>query len=195
MISMPGRHRKPIDPLSLIVKQDVIMKGYVQVYTGDGKGKTTAALGLSLRAAGAGLKVFIAQFIKMGDYSEIKALERFSDLIRVEQFGLGRFIKGKPSIEDIEAAKKGLEKVHAVLMDAQHDVVIMEEANVAVMCGLFSADDILGLIAIKPETVELIITGRGADPRIVEKADLVTEMKCIKHYYEQGIQARTGIEK
>jgi cob(I)alamin adenosyltransferase len=192
---MTGRHRKPIDPLSLIVKQDVVMKGYVQVYTGDGKGKTTAALGLSLRAAGAGLKVFIAQFIKMGDYSEIKALQRFSDLIRVEQFGLGRFIKGKPSFEDIEAAKKGLEKVHAVLMEAQHDVVIMEEANVAVMCGLFSADDILGLVAIKPETVELIITGRGADPRVVEKADLVTEMKCIKHYYEQGIQARTGIEK
>ena len=171
------------------------MKGYVQVYTGDGKGKTTAALGLSLRAAGAGLKVFIAQFIKMGDYSEIKALERFSDLITVEQYGLGRFIKGKPSPDDIEAAKKGLEKIHAVLMEAGHDVVIMEEANVAVMCGLFSANDILGLISIKPESVELIITGRGADPRIVEKADLVTEMKCIKHYYEKGVQARTGIEK
>jgi len=134
---MPSRHQTPIDPLSLLAKQDVIMKGYVQVYTGDGKGKTTAAIGLSLRAAGAGLKVFIAQFIKMGDYSEIKALQRFSDLISVEQYGLGRFIKGKPSIEDIEAARKGLEKVHAVLMDAQHDVVIMEEANVAVMCGLF----------------------------------------------------------
>jgi cob(I)alamin adenosyltransferase len=192
---MPGRHRKPIDPLSLLVKQDAIMKGYVQVYTGDGKGKTTAALGLSLRAAGAGLKVFIAQFIKMGDYSEIKALQRFSDLIRVEQYGLGRFIKGKPSIEDIEAAHKGIDKVRAVMMAGQHDVVIMEEANVAIMCGLFSADDILGLIAIKPAPVELIITGRGADPRIVEKADLVTEMKCIKHYYEQGVQARVGIEK
>jgi len=192
---MFSRHRKPIDPLSLFVKQDVIMKGYIQVYTGDGKGKTTAALGLSLRAAGAGLKVFIAQFIKMGDYSEIKALQRFSDLIAVEQYGLGRFIKGKPSVEDIEAARKGLEKVHAVLMDAQYDVVIMEEANVAVMCGLFSGDDILGLIAIKPESVELIITGRGADPRIIEKADLVTEMKCIKHYYDQGVQARIGIEK
>ena len=192
---MLSSHRKPADTLSLLVNQDTIMKGYVQVYTGDGKGKTTAALGLSLRAAGAGLKVFIAQFIKMGDYSEIKALERFSDLITVEQYGLGRFIKGKPSRDDIEAAKKGLEKIHAVLMDAQHDVVIMEEANVAVMCGLFSADDILGLIAIKPESVELVITGRGADPRIVEKADLVTEMKCIKHYYEQGVQARTGIEK
>ncbi|MFH0996185.1 MAG: cob(I)yrinic acid a,c-diamide adenosyltransferase [Pseudomonadota bacterium] len=171
------------------------MKGYVQVYTGDGKGKTTAALGLSLRAAGAGLKVFIAQFIKMGDYSEIKALERFSDLICIEQYGLGRFIKGKPSFEDIETAGKGLEKVHAVLLGGQYDIVIMEEANAAVMCGLFSADDILGMIAIKPESVELIITGRGADPRIVEKADLVTEMECIKHYYDQGIQTRIGIEK
>ncbi len=171
------------------------MKGYVQVYTGDGKGKTTAALGLSLRAAGAGLKVFIAQFIKMGDYSEVRALQRFSDLITVEQYGLGRFIKEKPSIDDIEAAKKGLDRVHAVLMDAQHDVVIMEEANVAVICGLFSADDILGLIAAKPDSVELIITGRGADPRIIEKADLVTEMQCIKHNYNQGVEARVGIEK
>lgn len=195
MLSIPGIHRKPTDPLSFFAKQDMMMKGYVQVYTGDGKGKTTAALGLSLRAAGAGLRVFIAQFIKMGDYSEIKALVRFSDLITVEQYGLGRFIKGKPSIEDIEAAGKGLEKVRAVLMAARHDVVIMEEANVAVMCGLFSVDDILKLIAIKPETVELIITGRGADPRIIEKADLVTEMKSIKHYYDQGIQARVGIEK
>lgn len=177
------------------VKRDFVMKGYVQVYTGEGKGKTTAALGLSLRAAGAGLKVFIAQFIKMGDYSETKALERFSDLITIKQYGHGRFIKGKPSLEDIEAAGKGLEKVRAVLMEAAYDVVIMEEANVAVMSGLFSADDVLDLIAIKPESVELIITGRGADPRVVEKADLVTEMKCIKHYYDQEIQARTGIEK
>jgi cob(I)alamin adenosyltransferase len=171
------------------------MKGFVQVYTGDGKGKTTAALGLSLRAAGAGLKVFITQFIKMGDYSEIKALHRFSDLITVEQYGLGRFIKGDPSIDDISAARKGLEKVHAVLLGAKHDVVIMEEANVAVMCGLFSVDDILGLIAIKPESVELIITGRGADPRIVKIADIVTEMKCIKHNYNRGFEARIGIEK
>lgn len=171
------------------------MKGYVQVYTGDGKGKTTAALGLSIRAAGAGLNVYIAQFIKMGDYSEIKALQRFSDVITVEQFGLGRFIKGRPSGEDIEAAAKGLEKVRAILTAGRHPVVILEEANVAIMCGLFSVDDILKLIAIKPETVELVITGRGAAPEIIEKADLVTEMKCVKHYYDQGVQARTGIEK
>ena len=171
------------------------MKGYVQVYTGDGKGKTTAALGLSLRAAGAGLKVFIAQFIKMGDYSEVKALDRFSDLITIEQYGLGRFVKGKPSDDDIAAARKGLEKVQDVLNQAQHDVVILEEANVAVLCGLFSADDILRLIDGKPDAVELVITGRGADPRVLEKADLVTEMKCIKHYYKNGVSARIGIEK
>lgn len=171
------------------------MKGYVQVYTGDGKGKTTAALGLSLRAAGAGLKVFIAQFIKMGEYSENKALDRFSDLITIEQYGLGRFVKGNPSTDDITAAGKGLEKVQDVLNQAKHDVVILEEANVAVQCGLFSTDDLLRLIDSKPDTVELIITGRGADPRVLEKADLVTEMRCIKHYYENDVSARIGIEK
>ena len=171
------------------------MKGYVQVYTGDGKVKTTAVLGLSIRAAGAGKKVFIAQFIKMGDYSEIKALQRFSDVITVEQYGKGRFIKGKPSSEDIDAANKGLERIHAVLIGAQYDVVILDEANVAVMCGLFSVDDILRLIAVKPENVELVFTGRGADPRVVDKADLVTEMRCIKHYYDNGVHARVGIEK
>lgn len=171
------------------------MKGYIQVYTGDGKGKTTAALGLAIRAAGAGLKVFIGQFIKMGEYSEIKALKRFEDLITVEQFGRGRFIQGKPSPEDIKAAQKGLEKIIAILSSGEHNVVIMEEANVAVKIGLLSVQDILKIIAAKPQDVELVITGRGADPRIIEKADLVTEMKEIKHYFQQGVAARVGIEK
>jgi cob(I)alamin adenosyltransferase len=171
------------------------MKGYIQVYTGDGKGKTTAALGLAIRAAGAGLKVFIGQFIKMGEYSEIKALKRFEDLITVEQFGRGRFIQGKPSVEDIKAAQKGLEKTLAILSSGEHKVVIMEEANVAVKIGLLSVQDILKIIAAKPQDVELVITGRGADPRIIEKADLVTEMKEIKHYFQQGVAARVGIEK
>jgi cob(I)alamin adenosyltransferase len=171
------------------------MKGYIQVYTGDGKGKTTAALGLAIRAAGAGLKVFIGQFIKMGEYSEIKALKRFEDLITVEQFGRGRFIQGKPSVEDIKAAQKGLEKIIAILSSGEHKVVIMEEANVAVKIGLLSVQDILKIIAAKPQDVELVITGRGADPRIIEKADLVTEMKEIKHYFQQGVAARVGIEK
>jgi cob(I)alamin adenosyltransferase len=171
------------------------MKGYIQVYTGNGKGKTTAALGLSIRAAGAGLKVFIAQFIKMGEYSEIKALKKFSGQITVEQFGLGRFIKGNPSVEDIEAASKGLEKVKTILASGEHQVIILEEANVAVKIGLFSAQDLLDIIASKPENVELVITGRGADSRIIEKADLVTEMKEIKHYFQKGVAGRVGIEK
>ena len=171
------------------------MKGYTQVYTGNGKGKTTAALGLAIRAAGAGLKVFIAQFIKMGEYSEIKALKRFKDLILLEQFGSGRFIKDKPSASDIEAARKGVEKIKAAFTSGQHNVVIMEEANVAVGLGLLSVEDILKIMDEKPEDVELVITGRGADSRIIEKADLVTEMKEIKHYFQKGVKARIGIEK
>jgi len=171
------------------------MKGYIQVYTGNGKGKTTAALGLALRAAGAGLKVFIAQFIKMGEYSEIKALKRYNDLITLQQFGKGRFIKGKPSASDIEAARKGLEKIKTVFTSGQHSVVIMEEANVAAAVGLLSVDDILEIMAEKPGDMELVITGRGADSQIIEKADLVTEMKEVKHYYQKGVKARIGIEK
>jgi cob(I)alamin adenosyltransferase len=111
------------------------MRGYVHVYTGDGKGKTTAAIGLAIRAAGAGLRVYIAQFIKMGDYSEIKALKRFSDLITIEQYGLGRFLDSKPSQRDIAVARKGVEMVKNVMASGKVDLVILEEANVAVNFG------------------------------------------------------------
>jgi cob(I)alamin adenosyltransferase len=170
-------------------------KGYVQVYTGNGKGKTTAALGLSVRAAGAGLKVFIAQFMKMGDYSEIKALSRFSDLIAVEQYGVGKFIKGKPSPEDKEAARKGFDRVREIAMSGKYDVLVLEEGNMAVFFDLIPLEELLELVDAKPEHLELIITGRSAHPKLLEKADLVTEMKEIKHYYEKGVQARVGIEK
>ena len=170
------------------------MKGYVQVYTGNGKGKTTAALGLSLRAAGAGLNVYIAQFIKMGDYSELKALEKFSGQITIEQFGLGHFIKGDPSPADIEAAQKGLKKVKTALAEGIHQVVIMEEANVAASLGLIPLDDLIDIIRTKPDNVELVITGRSAHKKIIDLADLVTEMKEIKHYYQNGVPARKGIE-
>jgi cob(I)alamin adenosyltransferase len=170
-------------------------KGYVQVYTGDGKGKTTAALGLAIRAAGAGFKVFIAQFLKKGDYSEIKALERFSDLITVEQFGLGRFVRGKPAPEDIEAARKGMEIIKKILASGKHQMVILDEANVAAVCGLVSIDDLLAVIEQKPPHVELILTGRGAAPQVIERADLVSEVIAIKHYFNNGVKARIGIEK
>jgi len=170
------------------------MKGYVQVYTGDGKGKTTAALGLALRAAGAGLKVFIAQFMKMGEYSEFKALNRFTDLVAIQQFGLGRFIKDEPSAEDIQAARNGLEKVNAVMTSGEYQVVIMDEANVAAKLKLLSVQNLIDIIAARPGDVELIITGRDADPEVIQRADLVTEMKEIKHYFKKGVKARVGIE-
>jgi cob(I)alamin adenosyltransferase len=176
-------------------RRDGVMRGYVHVYTGDGKGKTTAAIGLAVRAAGAGLKVYIAQFIKMGDYSEIKSLKRFSDLITIEQYGLGRFIGSTPSKRDIAIARKGLEMAKNVMASGAVDLVILEEANVAAKFGLFPVQALVKLIIEKPENIELVITGRGASPRVIKVADLVTEMKMIKHYYEKGIQARVGIEK
>jgi len=170
-------------------------RGYIQVYTGNGKGKTTAAIGLAIRAAGAGLKVFIAQFIKMGDYSEIKALRRFSDLITVEQFGLGRFTDGKPLPEDIQAAQKGIKRIKSIMAAEEYKVIILEEANVAAKFGLIRVQDLLGLIINKPYDLELVITGRYASSRVIENADLVTEMVPIKHYFEKGVPARVGIEK
>ena len=171
------------------------MKGYIQVYTGDGKGKTTAALGLTLRAVGAGLKVYIAQFIKRGDYSEINSLKRLSDNVTVEQFGCGRFSKGKPSDEDIAMARKGLGRIKKIFATGQHSVVILDEANVAVSLNLFSENELLEIIDRRPDNVKIIITGREAGPRIIEAADLVTEMKEIKHYFKSGVKARVGIEK
>ena len=170
------------------------MKGYVQVYTGDGKGKTTESPGLALRAAGAGLKVYIVQFLKNGNFSEIKSLSRFEN-ITVKQYGLGKFIKGSPSDEDIAAGTAGYLKLCDILKQNKHDVVIAEEGNVAVMCDLISEKQLLALIDMKPENVELVITGRGATPAVMAKADLVTEMKAVKHYYKKGVTARVGIEK
>ncbi len=169
-------------------------KGYVHVYTGNGKGKTTAAFGLALRAAGAGLPVFIAQFAKGGDYSELRAFRRFEDLITLKQYGSGSFIHGEPGEEDIRAAQTALAEIRDVFRSGEYKVVILDEANIATFFGLVSADDLAALIDDRPEDVELVITGRGADPKIIEKADLVTEMREVKHYYAEGVQARDGIE-
>jgi cob(I)alamin adenosyltransferase len=170
------------------------MQGYVQVYTGDGKGKTTAALGLALRAAGAGLKVYFGQFIKSRTYSEVIALERWSDLITLEQFGRGCFIRGEPSREDIDVAKRALEAITAALTSGKYDLVVADEANVAFKCRLVSEEALLDLIDARPPDVELVLTGRGAPQAVMDRADLVTEMKPIKHYYTQGVLARKGIE-
>jgi cob(I)alamin adenosyltransferase len=171
------------------------MKGFIQVYTGDGKGKTTAALGLALRAAGAGLNVYIAQFVKGMKYSELNALKKLSDHITLKQYGRGCFITGTPEKEDIRMAQEGLKEVREIMLSGRYQVVVLDEANIATHLNLFSVQDLLALVRSKPDDVELVITGRYADPKIVETADLVTEMKEIKHYYKNGVLARDGIEK
>ena len=170
------------------------MKGYVQVYTGDGKGKTTAAMGLALRAAGAGLKVYIAQFVKSERYGEIDAFERFSDLITCRLYGSGCWLEGEPNEEDVNLARSGLDDVRQIISSGEHDVVILDEASIAKYFGLLSVDDLIALIDLKPDHVELVFTGRKADQRLIDRADLVSEMREIKHYYQKGVIARKGIE-
>lgn len=170
-------------------------KGYVQVYTGDGKGKTTAVLGLAVRAAGAGLKVFIAQFVKGAEYSEIKALQRFSDLITLKQYGRGCFIRQEAAEEDRRLAVAGLEEVEKIMLSGEYQVIILDEVNIATHFSLFPVERVLEMIKKKPVGVELVLTGRRADPRVIEVADLVTEMREIRHYYQKGVEAREGIEK
>lgn len=169
--------------------------GQVQVYTGDGKGKSTAAFGLAVRAMGAGLRVYLGQFVKGPEkYSEIKALEKFGALITIEQFGLGHFIRNTPAKEDIESAQNGLEKVRTAIMSGTYDLVIMDEANIAISYHLFDIDDLLQILSTKPTALELVITGRNAHPELVARADLVTEMNMVKHYFNAGVAAREGIE-
>lgn len=170
-------------------------KGYVHVLTGNGKGKTTSAIGLSVRAAGAGMKVYFAQFIKKGEYSEIRSLRRFEDLITVHQFGMGRFTNNNPEPDDILAAQKGFTEIKRVMAEETCNLMILDEANVAVKYGLLAVQDLIFLITHKPYGMELVITGRYASPRIIELADMVTEMRMIKHYYSKGVEARPGIEK
>lgn len=171
------------------------MKGYIQVYTGNGKGKTTAALGLALRAAGAGFRVYIAQFVKGMKYSELDVLPRLSDYITLKQYGRDCFIEREPTNEDIQAAQEGLKEVKEIMCSGEYQMIILDEANIAIYFNLFSVDDLLDFMREKPRGVELVITGRKADTRVIEAADLVTEMKEIKHYYQKGIEARSGIEK
>ncbi len=169
-------------------------RGYVQVYTGDGKGKTTAAVGLAVRAVGAGLRVFFGQFIKAGDSSEIKFLAAACPRLTVRHFGRGRFLRGQPAAEDIALARQGLQTLLGALASGDYDLVVADEANGAVGAGLLAVEDLLSLVAARPAAVELVITGRNAPLALLERADLVTEMRCLKHYFSAGVAARPGIE-
>ncbi|HSH35407.1 cob(I)yrinic acid a,c-diamide adenosyltransferase [Schnuerera sp.] len=168
-------------------------KGYIQVYTGNGKGKTTAALGLAIRAICAGKKVFFGQFIKGMDYSELKSVEYIPNF-KIEQFGRDCFIYNEPTEEDIKLAKEGLEKCRKILKEGKYDIVVLDELNIAVYFKLFTSEEVIEILKEKASHVEVIITGRYAEDNIVELADLVTEMKEIKHYYNEGVEARKGIE-
>lgn len=171
-------------------------KGYIQIYTGDGKGKTTAAVGLAIRAAGAGLRTFMGQFIKTLEYGEIKIIkERFPE-IDVELFGTdGCIINRKPNSDEIEAAQRGLEKSREAMISGNYDIIILDELSICIHFGMIETKQVLQLMDEKPEGVELVITGRYAPAELIERADLVTDMTEIKHYYTQGVLSREGIER
>ena len=172
-------------------------QGMVQVYTGDGKGKTTAALGLALRAVGRGFKVCVVQFIKGGGvYGEHLAARQLEPLLTIHQTGRdGWIFRDKLEGEDIRIAQEALEFAREAINSGSYDLVILDEINGAVWFGILSVDDLLEMIESKPSRVELVLTGRSAHSRVIEAADLVTEMREIKHYYQQGVDARIGIEK
>ncbi len=169
-------------------------RGYVHVYTGNGKGKTTAALGLSLRAVCAGKKVFFGQFIKGMPYSELKAVEYLPGF-EIKQFGNDCFIYRDPSERDVELAKDGLAELGRIIKSGNYDMVVMDEVNIAIYFKLFKVEDVIEILSGRPQKTEVVLTGRYAPDELVDYADLVTEMKEIKHYYKQGVEARTGIEK
>jgi len=170
-------------------------KGLVQVYTGNGKGKTSAAFGLTLRASGRGLKVYIIQFIKGGfDYGELYVIDRLPN-VTLKAFGRGKFITTKPpEQEDIKLAEEALRLTEKIVQSDEYDVVILDEINVALNLKLISLNRMLKLIKHKPEHTELVLTGRCAPEEIIEMADLVTEMREIKHPFNKGFTARKGVE-
>lgn len=173
-------------------------EGFVQVYTGEGKGKTTAALGLCLRALGAGLSVYVGQFLKGQPTSELAALEALAGLpgarLRISRFGSGRFLGRTPGPEDLAAAAAGLEEARAELAGGGRDLVLLDEACVALARGLLGREAFEELLDARPRGVELVLTGRGAPAWLIGRADLVTELRAVKHYFDRGVAARRGIE-
>ena len=170
-------------------------KGLIQVYTGNGKGKTTAAFGLAVRAVGHGFKVYIIQFMKGGAYGEAEGLKRLQPECQVENFGgKGWVYKESPQQDHIDEAQKAFQRAWDLTVSGEWDIVILDEIMNALWFGLLEEDKIRELLQAKPPHVELVLTGRNASERIIEKADLVTEMVPKKHPFDQGIEARRGIE-
>lgn len=171
-------------------------RGYIQVYTGNGKGKTTAALGQAVRSAGAGLRTFIVQLMKEYPYSELDGLEPLADRIAIEQYGGDAFVyRGEmPSEEEKGKAARALDRAVEVMESGEWDVVVLDEVCAAVYFKLITTADVLAVLDAKPESVELVLTGRYCPDEVTARADLVTEMREVKHYYRQDVPARKGIE-
>ena len=165
----------------------------IHIYTGEGKGKTTAALGLAVRAAGAGKNVFIGQFLKGRKYSELKSLRKLKN-ITLEQFGTSCFVGKTPKPKDLALAKNGLIRVKEVVESRKFDVVILDEINIAIHFKLVSLEELLDFIQDTPRNIELVLTGRYAHPKLIKLADYVSEMKEIKHPFKKKTSGRKGIE-
>jgi cob(I)alamin adenosyltransferase len=168
-------------------------KGYIHIYTGNGKGKTTAAFGLAIRAALSGKKVFIGQFVKDMKYNETK-IENYLSNIKIKQLGRGCFIYEDPEDIDKETAKNGLEECGVILSGGEYDLVILDEINIALYYKLFEVSDVVDVLNNKAVDTEVVLTGRYAPKELIDMADLVTEMVEIKHYYSQGVLSRSGID-
>ena len=173
-----------------------LKQGFVQIYTGNGKGKSTAAIGQAVRAAGSGLKTYIAQFMKEYPYSELISLKDLSQWIKIEQFGGDDFVYKKelPGKEELDKAEQGLQNAKEKMLSNEYDIIILDEAIVAIYFKLIETNDLIEFIKAKPKNVELILTGRYCPKELIDLADLVTEMKEVKHYYQKGVTSRRGIE-
>lgn len=172
-----------------------LKQGLVQVYTGDGKGKTTCALGLALRAVGQGFKVFMVQFLKTDDTGEVEAARRLAPDFTIQSFGTPGFPRlTDPDLKTREAVQQAFTLARQVILAGEHDLVILDEINLSLAYGLVSLTEMLEVLRQRPAHVEVVLTGRAAPPELVEFADLVTEMRPVKHYFEAGVKARRGIE-
>jgi len=179
------------------MKPGSLGQGYIQVYTGDGKGKTTAALGLAVRAAGHGLHTVIVQFMKGWiDYGELEGVRMLGPYVEIHQAGRDTFVNRKnPDPEDIRLAQDGWRLAKGILLDGKADIVVLDEINCAMDFGLIPVEEVVEMLRNKPAGMEVVLTGRGAPAAVIEIADLVTEMKEVKHYYAKGVDARVGVER
>lgn len=169
-------------------------KGYIHIYTGDGKGKTTAAFGLAVRALCAGKSVFIGQFVKSMKYNETSITEKF-DQIKIEQFGNGCMLTREAAEDDVRMAHEGLSRCEEILLSGEYELVVLDELTIALFLGLIELEQVLKLLQSKRPETEIVITGRYAPQELIDIADLVTDMREVKHYYTQGVLSRDGIDR